>query len=189
MGKAADSWNSFADELDHAATQIEKAHHNYEVAVGVFTAFTVASIALDVFTSGAATATTVDSVDEGVSMITQLAAALNAIDNRFAAEEIDAASAAISITSGVVYITKAGVAAMTLAAPASGLPSTGGNDAQELTIVSTTAYAHTVTTPSNVINGANHVLTFTAAAGTQVKLMAKGGVWYVEPSAPGIAIT
>jgi hypothetical protein len=116
-------------------------------------------------------------------------AALQTIDTHFGAEEIDAASAAISISSGVVFITKAGVAAMTLAAPASGLPAAGGGDANELTIVSTTANAHTITTPANAINGASHVLTFAAAAGTQVILRAKGGVWYVEPSAPGITIS
>lgn len=121
--------------------------------------------------------------------IALLAAAFVALDGRFAAEEVDAASAAIGITSGVVYITKAGVAAMTLAAPLAGIPAAGGNDGQELTIVSTTANAHTVTTPANAINGANHVLTFAATAGTQVKLMAKGGVWYVEPLAPGITIS
>src|ERR1700676_60534 len=82
-----------------------------------------------------------------------LVAALVALDARFAAEEVDGSSAAIGINSGVVYITKAGVAAMTLAAPTAGLPAAGGNDGQELTIVSTTANAHTVTTPANKING------------------------------------
>lgn len=118
-----------------------------------------------------------------------LVAALVALDGRFAAEEVDSASAAIGIANGVVFITKAGVAAMTLAAPAAGLPASGGSDASELTIVSTTANAHTVTTPANGINGANHILTFAAVVGTQVILRAKGGVWYVEPSSPGITIS
>ena len=79
MGKAVDSWNKFADELDAAASHIEKAHHSYEVAVETFTAFTVLSIVADVITSGATSATTVESVDEGLAVIARLLIELNSL--------------------------------------------------------------------------------------------------------------
>ena len=118
-----------------------------------------------------------------------LSAAVALLDVHVASLETNSGSGAITNNVGVVYITDPGVATLTLAAPVAGLPSAGGADGNELTIVSATAYAHTVTTPANAINGANHVLTFAATKGTQIKLMAYQGVWYVEPSAPGITIS
>ena len=123
------------------------------------------------------------------SPVALLAAAVSALDTHIASVETNSGSGAITNNVGLVYITDPGVAALTLAAPVAGLPSAGGADGNELTIVSTTAYAHTVTTPASAINGTNHVLTFAAAKGTQIKLLAFGGVWYVEPSAPGITIS
>jgi hypothetical protein len=88
----------------------------------------------------------------------------------------------IGITSGVVIITDSGAALLTLAAPTAGSPSAGGNDGQRLTIMSTTAQAHTVTTPSNKINGNKHVETF-ANLGDSCELVAYNGVWYVVGTA------
>jgi hypothetical protein len=89
--------------------------------------------------------------------------------------EVDANSGAIGILQGNVFITKAGVAAMTLAAPTAGV-----DDNKVLTIVSTTANAHTVTTPANKINGNKLTITFGAVAGNQVELLAFNGTWFVR---------
>lgn len=83
----------------------------------------------------------------------------------------------IGIVAGTVLITDSGAALLTLAAPAAGAPSAGGNDGNRLTIVSTTAIAHTVTTPANGINGADSIATFSAVA-DRIELIAMDGVWY-----------
>jgi hypothetical protein len=104
--------------------------------------------------------------------------ALDVIDG-FLGVEVDAVDGAIAIKEGTVFITKGSAAALTLAAPTSGLPSAGtpGDDGKVLRIVGTTTFAHTVTTPSNKINGNKHIATY-ANAGDAVVLAAKGGVWY-----------
>ncbi len=73
-------------------------------------------------------------------------------------------------------ITKAGVAAMTLAAPTA-----GADDGLEIDIVSTTANAHTVTATGLFVDGAAHVnvATWSANAGGRLKLRAFNGKWYV----------
>ena len=111
-------------------------------------------------------------LDEG------LGGSLQALDTACWGLETDAASGAIAATEGSVVITKTTAAAMTLAAPASGSPANGGNDGQRLKIFATHGAAHTITTPSNVINGNKHVCTF-ANAGDSISLEAYGGVWYV----------
>lgn len=89
-----------------------------------------------------------------------------------------AASGAIDPTTpGRYVITKAGVAAMTLAAPVA-----GRDDGLEIYIGSTTANAHTVTaTGGNFQSGAAGVTiaTFPAQAGAGLFLMAFGGKWIV----------
>ena len=85
---------------------------------------------------------------------------------------------AITIASGRVPITKAGVAALTLAQPIAGPASAGGHDGCALTIYDTTGHAHTVTTSANGINGADHIATFGGAVGNSITLQAYNGVWY-----------
>lgn len=87
------------------------------------------------------------------------------------------ADGAITITSGVVMITKTGtLAALTLAAPAA------ADNGKRLVILSTTALAHTVTqTTPGFNNGstASDVATFGAAIGNCFEVVAYGEVWYV----------
>jgi hypothetical protein len=100
-----------------------------------------------------------------------------------------AASGAINPNaSGAYIITKAGVAAMTIAAPLAGAPqytsagvNLGGNDGTVLIIVSNTAYAHTVTATGLYQDGAGHVnlATFPADAGASIVLQAYGAKWNV----------
>lgn len=91
--------------------------------------------------------------------------------------ELGAANGAIASTSGVVMLTKAGVAAMTLAAP-----TTGTDDGKVLHIVAATANAHTVTqtTPGFGAGGGSlDVATFGGAIGDCMSIVAYGGKWYI----------
>ena len=110
-------------------------------------------------------------------------AAVNAIQNP--APAAIAASGAVSPSVAQTYVvTKAGVAALTLAAPVAGKISAGGNDGVYITIVSTTAYAHTVTATGILNNGSAsvNVATFAAYPGASIDLMAYNGQWYVTGS-------
>jgi hypothetical protein len=91
---------------------------------------------------------------------------------------VNSATAVISIITGTVLVTYAGVAAMTLGTPVAGPASAGGQDGAELLFITTTTNQHTVTTPANVINGNKHILTFAATANSQLSLEAHGGIWY-----------
>jgi hypothetical protein len=96
---------------------------------------------------------------------------------------------ALPIADCVVFVTKAGVDAMTLATPVAGTyPSsnalgdilgTPNDDGKRILIYSTTAQAHTVTTSANKINGSKHIATFAGAIGDFLELIAFNGVWWV----------
>jgi hypothetical protein len=91
-----------------------------------------------------------------------------------------AASGAIDPHTAARYIiTKAGLAAMTLAAPTA-----GADDGLAIEILSSTAFAHTITATGLLIDGAGHVntATFPAAGGGTLDLMAFNGKWYVQNS-------
>ena len=88
---------------------------------------------------------------------------------------VASADGAISIKDGYVMITKAGVAALTLADPTATT-----DDGKELTVISTTANAHTVTIAGG-LNGAGSgadVGTFGAAAGNRFTVVAYNGKWW-----------
>lgn len=76
---------------------------------------------------------------------------------------------------GRSIITKAGVAALTLAAPAF------ADDGMKMQIISTTANAHTITATGLFADGAGHVnlATFANQIGASITLMAYQGKWYV----------
>lgn len=84
---------------------------------------------------------------------------------------------AITIQNSAVVVTKAGVAALTLPTP---IATT--HDGIEITVIATTAFAHTVTTQTNKINGASAVATLGGAKGDGITLIAYQGVWYVKRS-------
>ena len=88
-----------------------------------------------------------------------------------------AADGAITARGGVVLITKGSAAALTLAAPTSGT-----DDGKTLAIVSTTAFAHTITQTTPGFNNnstSSDVGTFAAAKGNGLTLVAYAGAWYV----------
>lgn len=91
--------------------------------------------------------------------------------------ELGAANGAIAAKTGVVMLTKAGVAAMTLAAPTAGT-----DDGKVLTIVAATANAHTVTQTTPGFNNAGtsgDVATFGGAIGDNMVVVAYNGRWHV----------
>jgi hypothetical protein len=90
---------------------------------------------------------------------------------------------AITIKEGTVFMTKAGVAAMTLAVPVAGLQSAGGDDGRELVVLDTTGHAHTVTTPASGINGVDHIATFGGTVGQFGTFTAYNGAWYLTAQA------
>jgi hypothetical protein len=75
---------------------------------------------------------------------------------------------------GSAFITKGSIAVLTLTNPAAGV-----DDGKTLTIVSTTAFAHTITTAANGINGNKSVATFGAAAANFITMKAFNGSWWV----------
>lgn len=82
---------------------------------------------------------------------------------------------AITIQSGIVLLTKGSIAAITLAAPSS-------QDGTEITITSTTDFAHVVTVTGGMWDGTattNTTVTFPVVAGGAVTLIAFGTDWYV----------
>lgn len=74
----------------------------------------------------------------------------------------------------LVAVTAAGIATMTLALPVAGV-----DDGKIVCVVSTTANAHTLTTPANGLNKTLHIATFAPTVGAYVWLVAYQGTWYV----------
>jgi hypothetical protein len=107
-----------------------------------------------------------------------------------------AGQTALPVVEGTVFLSDASSGAYTLAAPQSGPPTAvvttssniqggktttySGQDGMRITIVCKTAHAHVVTVGAGLVNGAaSGVVTFAAAIGNSVTLVALGGVWYV----------
>jgi hypothetical protein len=114
--------------------------------------------------------------DKGGSLYDVLTEIQNAINTILAGTsilEVKSTSSAIANVMGVVVITKTSIAALTLAAPTATT-----DDGKVLHIKSTTAYQHTITTPSNKINGTLSIVTLGGAVGDGVSLVAYQGVWY-----------
>jgi hypothetical protein len=97
---------------------------------------------------------------------------------------------AIPVRTGNIAVTGAAIDAMTLATPVAGfgygLIAEGlgepKDDGKILLIFSTGAYAHTLTTAANKINGNKHIATFGGAVGDYIRLIAYNGIWYVLDS-------
>jgi hypothetical protein len=96
----------------------------------------------------------------------------------------ESADGAIGIKNGRVYITKGSACALTLA-----LPTAGDDDGKVLEVTDTTGFAHTVTTPSNGINGSKHIATFAGGIGQKLRLEAYNGGWYCVMSPPTGGVT
>jgi hypothetical protein len=99
------------------------------------------------------------------------------------APAIQNAATGVISTFGLTVITyTTALSALTLGLPTAGPVSAGGHDGLKVTVLSTQAKASTVTTPSNGINGADHIATMTAAAGNFVTFVAYNGGWWMLES-------
>lgn len=109
--------------------------------------------------------------------------ALRMGQERGAPVQVMAADGAITIKEGIVTVTKAGVCAMTLAAPVPGSQSANGDDGKVLWIDSQTAQAHTLTIANGLrgVGASADVGTFGAAIGNGLGLYAYNGAWYPVP--------
>lgn len=100
-------------------------------------------------------------------------AAIIALQTRVGVQTAIAADGALSIAGGQYMVTKAGVCAMTLAAPTV--------NGSRLTVTSTTANAHTITTVDLIhdgTTGTHDLATFAAFPGASLTLEAYEGKWY-----------
>lgn len=99
---------------------------------------------------------------------------------QYALSAVAASGALAPNQSGNYEITKAGIAALTLAAPTSGANGVG-TDGAEITITSNTGFAHTLTATGLLQTGSAsvNVATFAAFAGAGLTLMAVQGKWNV----------
>jgi hypothetical protein len=84
-----------------------------------------------------------------------------------------------SSAAGLYFVTKAGICALTLAAPVATT-----DDGKIIRILSTTAFAHTLTATGLLQTGSANVnvATFAAFAGATLSLMAYQGKWCVLSS-------
>ena len=89
------------------------------------------------------------------------------------------ASGAISAAPGLYHITKAGVAALTLANP--------DPDGIQMTLVDEGGHAHTITVPivgspptAGLNGGTKSIITFNGTAGSSVELISRAGSWWTE---------
>lgn len=121
--------------------------------------------------------TTLDAARTNPSNMDTSEAAIIAMQTRMGVQSTAAASGALPLQAGTVMVTKAGVAALTLAAPAA------ANVGQRITVISTTANAHTITATGliedGVTGGSKTTATFAAFGGASIVLEAYGSKWYV----------
>jgi hypothetical protein len=111
----------------------------------------------------------VDKVATGVALVEPI------YPPRPPAVQILSADGAVTIKNGVVFLSKAGTGAYTIAAP-----TTGVDDGKRLEIITTTAQAHVLTSGTKGFNakGSSGTATWTAAIGNSLVLVAYAGDWY-----------
>jgi hypothetical protein len=121
--------------------------------------------------------TAIDTARSNPSNMDSSEAAILAMQAKMGVQSLIANDGAIPLVAGTVMVTKAGVCAMTLAAP------TAAMNGQRITVISTTANAHTLTATNlledGVTGGAKDLATFAAFAGASVELEAYALEWYV----------
>jgi hypothetical protein len=116
-----------------------------------------------------------DAIDTAIAANAAAAAAAStsSLQDTVTARATDT-SAPITQKTGTVILTKGSAGAWTLAAPTAAT-----DDGKILTIIAGSAFAHTVITPANKLNGSHTTVTF-AAVGDSVVLEAYNGVWYTR---------
>jgi hypothetical protein len=88
-----------------------------------------------------------------------------------------AGDGAIPVAPGTIFLTKGSAAAITLAAPTATT-----HDGYEITVIAGSAQAHVITCSTVGFNakGSSGTITFTAAIGNSVVLVAYQGNWYTK---------
>jgi hypothetical protein len=99
----------------------------------------------------------------------------------------------IPVRHGFVFLDGSVVDATTLVQPTAGITDAqpNGQDGVEIIIIDTGGHAHTVTTSSTPVLGivpSHHLITFGGTAGSWVRLVAGGGLWY-PLSSSGVTIS
>lgn len=114
---------------------------------------------------------------EAVKILKNLVLSADFTDNFTTATD----DGAVTAKSGTVFVTKAGVAALTLADPTATT-----DDGKVLRVISTTAQAHTLSNAAgsgyNGAGAAGDVATFGGAIGDNIVLVAYQGVWHILSS-------
>ena len=91
-------------------------------------------------------------------------------------------------TFGTVLLKTGTAGAMTLALPVAGAQP-AGQDGVHLSIIALDAEAYVVTTPPNGINGADDTMTWAAAIGNSIELIAYNGGWVTFLTSKGITLS
>ena len=100
---------------------------------------------------------------------------------------------------GYYLVGASGVDAMTLVAPIAGsaapvpgsaiiVPVVAGQDGFFIYVLDIGGHAHTITTPTNAINGSKHIATFNGTQNSFIELVAYNGIYYVN-SVSGVALS
>ena len=64
-----------------------------------------------------------------------------------------------------------------------------GDDGKQIEVIDVSGKLHTITTPTNGINGSKHILTWNGTAGSNVTLQAWNGSWWTVSTPNGVTIT
>lgn len=99
------------------------------------------------------------------------------------------AAGAVAVKGGKVFLKATAAAAMTLALPVAGSRASGGQDGLSIVFVALDAYAYTLTTTANKLNGADDTATWAAAIGNGFEIVAYNGAWYVVGTPKGVTLT
>lgn len=125
----------------------------------------------------------------GATDFALLCLALGTIDGANNNVQYLTAAGAIAVKGGKVFLKATAAAAMTLANPVAGSRASGGQDGLSIVIMALDAYAYTVTTAANKINGADDTATWAAAIGNNIELVAYNGAWYVVGTPKGVTLS
>lgn len=127
--------------------------------------------------------TALDAARSNPSNMDSSEAAILAMQGQMGITQAIAASGALPVVSSTVVLTKAGVSAMTLAAPSA--------DGVVLRVLSYSDNAHTITTVDLLhdgTTGTHDLATFAAFKGASITLVGWGGFWLVAAN-NGVTIT
>ena len=97
--------------------------------------------------------------------------------------EVETVSGTIGIKNGKVMLAANSALTMTLPVPRIGAYNKDGDDGQEIVIISVSAYAHIIQSPTKFTTGAAGVGTATlgGAVGDGITIVAYNGTWILKP--------